>query len=142
MTFHYTAGPSSGTAYTTALYQTSEAARGQTGNGTPFPGLAYTLFVEGSGRVVLAWDLGVRVWHSAAVIAGKGRNYTHVGICYAGNVEPNAAQKLGLAAALRWVERTLGRRLEVEGHGWVYQTSCPGATSRVWIPEVAALARS
>lgn len=140
VTFHYTAGPPSQTAQQVAAYQTSEAARAQTGNGTPFPGLAYTLFVEGSGRVIQAWSLGTRVWHSAAVINGEGRNYTHIGICYAGNIEPNQPQKVGLALALAWCERQLGRELDVEGHGWVYSTACPGASSRRWIPEVRLLA--
>ena len=123
-----------------AEYQTSEGARKQTGNGTPFPGLAYTMFVEESGRVVLAWDLKVRVWHSAAVVAGIARNLSHIGICYAGNVKPNAAQKRGMANALSWCERQLGRELTVEGHGWVYATACPGGTSHDWVPEVRAMA--
>lgn len=142
VTVHYTAGPESGTAMSTAAYQTSEGARGQTGNGTPFPGLAYTLFVEGNGRVVLAHSLNVRVWHSAAVVNGKGRNYTHVGLCYAGNREPNAAQIKGLAAAIRWLEQDqLHRQLAVEGHGDQYPTACPGATRSTWLPHVVALAR-
>lgn len=136
VTFHYTAGPASQTAQQVAAYQTSEAARGQTGNGTPFPGLAYSMFVEVSGRVVLAWPLSVRVWHSAAVINGKGRNATHIGICYAGNHEPNVAQKLGLSRAWRWCELQLARPLNPEGHGWVYSTACPGPTSHTWIPEL------
>lgn len=136
MTFHYTAGPSTQTALEVAAYQTSEAARAQTGNGTPFPGLAYTLFVEGTGRVVLAWDLNIRVWHSAAVIDGKARNATSIGICYAGNFAPNAAQMIGLRNAWQWCEAQLGRGLTVEGHGWVYPTACPGATSHTWIPEL------
>lgn len=140
-TFHYTAGPASQTAAQVAAYQTSEAARPQTGNDTPFPGLAYALFVEGTGRVIRAWDLATRVWHSAAVIGGLGRNYTSIGICYSGNVEPNPAQKQGLADALRWCEQQLGRRLQVEGHGWVYSTACPGSTSHTWVAEVAERAR-
>jgi hypothetical protein len=134
---HYTAGPSTQTAAQVAAYQTSEAARPQTGNGTPFPGLAYSMFVEGSGRVVLAWDLSIRVWHSAAVINGKARNADHIGICFAGNVAPNAAQMAGLRNAWHWCERQLGRSLSVEGHNWApYPTSCPGPTSHTWIPEL------
>ena len=137
VTCHYTAGPASQTAAQVAAYQTSAAARPQTGNDTPFPGLAYTLFVEGDGRVVLAWDLAVRVWHSAAVINGKARNATHIGICYSGDHEPNAAQKTGLAHAWHWCEAQLVRRLTVEGHSWApYPTSCPGPTSHTWIPEL------
>lgn len=142
MTVHYTAGSARGTAAGTAGYQTSEAARQQSGAGVPFPGLAYTLFVEGSGRVVLAHSLEVRPWHSAAVVNGRGRNYTHVGVCYSGDQEPNPSQRQGLAKALRWLEQTLGRTLHVEGHGDVFSTRCPGPTRGTWLPEVVRMARS
>src|SRR5205814_199481 len=70
ITVHYTAGPSDGTAQGIAQWQVSDAAISHTGNGTPFPGLAYTLFVEEAGNVILAHDLTTRVWHSAAVVNG------------------------------------------------------------------------
>lgn len=140
VTYHYTAGPASQTAAAVAAYQTSEAARAQTGNGTPFPGLAYTLFVEGSGRAVRAWDLNTRVWHSAASVNGKARNYSSVGVCYAGDHEPNEAQLAALGRIHRWLEHQLGRPLLAEGHGWVYSTSCPGPTSKVWVPKILAAA--
>jgi hypothetical protein len=83
-TVHYTAGPTNATAESIANYQISAAAVPQTGNGTPFPGLAYTGIVEGDGTPILAWDLGVRVWHSAALVNGVYRNASHVGFCYTG----------------------------------------------------------
>ncbi|HEY0582009.1 MAG TPA: hypothetical protein VGE94_07485, partial [Chloroflexota bacterium] len=45
VTLHYTEGPTRQTAADIARYQTSEAARGQTGNNTPFPGIAYTFLI-------------------------------------------------------------------------------------------------
>jgi N-acetylmuramoyl-L-alanine amidase len=141
VTFHYTAGPASGSAWSTAAYQTSEAARKQTGAGTPFPGLAYTLFIEADGEVVLAHSLEVRVWHSAAIVSGRGRNYSHVGVCYAGNHAPNADQVVGMASAVVWLEQLLDRELALEGHGWLYATSCPGPTSRGWISSIERLAQ-
>lgn len=132
MTIHYTAGPPTQTVWAVAAYQTSDSAAGQTGTGQPFPGLAYTLFVEGDGEVFLAWDLSVRVWHSGAVVSGEARNLTHIGICYAGNVEPNQRQIEGLGHAIGWCQRQLGRTLTVEGHGDAYSTSCPGPKWPEW----------
>ena len=133
ITLHYTAGPSTNTAAATAEWQISDEAISHTGNDTPFPGLAYTLFVEGTGDVILAHDLNVRVWHSAAVIDGKARNLTNVGICYAGDVEPNDAQRIGLRRAIKWVEGQLGRTLAIEGHRDApYKTDCPGPRWPEW----------
>jgi hypothetical protein len=141
-TIHYTASAPSLTAQQCAAYQTSESARAQTGAGVPFPGLAYTLYVEEDGRVILAHSLTVRVWHSAAVINGNGRNYTHVGIVYSGNREPNLAQREGLSNAIRWVEDQVGLDLPWEAHGDVYPTECCGPTSDIWIPTVVRVARA
>ena len=115
-----------------AAYQTSEAARVQTGAGVPFPGLAYTLFVEENGRTVLAWDLETRVWHSAARVDGVARNRSHIGICYAGNRAPSDPQIKGIANAINWCERQLGHHLSIEGHKDVYATTCPGPLWPTW----------
>lgn len=128
VTLHYTAGPASQTAYQVAQYQTSEAARGQTGNDTPFPGLAYTFFVEQDGKTSMAWDLNVACWHSAA----SGRNNTYVGICYAGDVAPNDEQMTGMAQAIGYCQKQLGRKLTVEGHKDAYSTECPGPQWPAW----------
>lgn len=134
ITLHYTAGPPEQTAEEVARYQISPAAASQTGVGVPFPALAYHLFVEGDGTVVLAHDLDRRVWHSAGrdPVTGEKRNDTHVGLCYAGNVAPNDHQMEGLARAIVWCETVLGRRLLVEGHGDVYPTLCPGPRWPAW----------
>lgn len=133
VTYHYTAGGYSSTPHAIAAYQTSDSAVAQTGAGTPFPGLAYSLLVDGGGVAYLAHDLTVRVWHSAAVVGGKGRNYTHVGVVFTGNGEPTTAQKETLGRVHRWLERQLGRALAAEGHNWVYPTACPGPNSHAWI---------
>lgn len=137
ITLHYTAGPPSQTVYQVAQYQTSEAARGQPGPPIPFPGLAYTFFVEQDGKTSMAWDLNVEVWHSAA----SGRNTHNIGICYAGNVAPTEAQLNGMAQAIGWCERTLGKKLPVEGHmdgnaTMTQPTECPGPQWPTWKADV------
>jgi hypothetical protein len=116
-----------------AEFQISEEARPNTGAGVPFPTLAYHLFVEHDGSVYYANDLGLRTWHNA----GAGHNNTHIGICYAGNVEPSAAQIFGLARAIAWCQRQLRRDLPVTGHKDApYDTHCPGDAWPVWKPSV------
>jgi hypothetical protein len=130
VTLHYTAGPASQSAYQVAQYQTSEAARGQTGANVPFPGLAYTFFVEQDGKVVMAWDLARAPWHSN----GPGRNTHYIGICYAGDVAPNDAQITGMAQAIGFAQRQLGKKLTIEGHKEAggSNTECPGPQWPSW----------
>lgn len=129
VTLHYTAGPSSQTAYQVAQYQTSEAARGQTGNNTPFPGLAYTFFVEQDGKTSQAWTLDTAVWHSA----GPGRNQHYIGVCYSGDVVPNEAQMTAMAQVIGYCQKQLGKKLTVEGHKDAYpDTECPGPQWPGW----------
>ena len=101
--------------------------------GQKFPAIAYTLVVEGDGRIVLCHDLDVRCWHSGAVIGGVSRNVSHVGIVYSGDVEPGPAQLVGLREAIAWATSQLGRSLQVEGHRDApYATACPGPTWPGW----------
>jgi hypothetical protein len=76
VTLHFTAGPEGHTAQDVAAFQTSKAARGQTGNHTPFPAIAYTFLIDGDGTANLCHDLEVRTWHSAAVVGGLARVVT------------------------------------------------------------------
>ena len=127
VTLHYTAGPVNQTVADIAAHQISANAIRQTGVGQPFPAIAYHLMVTQDGTVHLCHDLDVRVWHSAALVNGRKRNETHVGICYTGNREPNPEQIRGLAEAIRWCQDQLGRRLTIEGHRDApYATDCPG----------------
>lgn len=134
VTLHYTAGPPSQTAYQVAQYQTSEAARGQTGANVPFPTLAYTFFIEGDGKPILANDLGLACWHSN----GPGRNEHYVGICYSGDVAPNEAQKTSMAQAIGYCQKQLGRKLTIEGHkeSGGSTTECPGPQWPGWKNDV------
>ncbi|HEY1247446.1 MAG TPA: N-acetylmuramoyl-L-alanine amidase [Nitrososphaera sp.] len=134
ITLHFTDGPASQTVYQIAQYQTSEDARGQTGNDTPFPGLAYTFFVEQDGKTSQAWDLDVATWHSSA----PGRNTHNIGICYSGNVAPNAAQINGMAQAIGYCQKQLGRKIGVEGHKdySLEATQCPGPTWPSWRQDI------
>jgi hypothetical protein len=145
VTLHYTEGPVTQTPTDVAAYQTSDAARAQTGNNTPFPGIAYTILVDGTGTANLCWDLDVRTWHSAAVVNGLGRNLTHVGICYTGNQQPSDAQIQGIAEAINWCQAQLGQRqLTIEGHrDPPYATACPGPAWNGWRAAVeSALGRT
>src|SRR5580765_5202737 len=133
VTLHYTAGSPSDTVYAVAQYQTSEAARGQPGPPIPFPGLAYTLFVEADGKTSAAWDLGIACWHSN----GPGRNQHYIGICYAGNVAPNDAQMTAMGQAIGWCQKQLGKKLTIEGHmdtnaSVPVPTECPGPQWPSW----------
>jgi hypothetical protein len=134
VTLHYTEGPARQTAADIARYQTSEAARAQTGNNTPFPGIAYTFLIDGTGTANLCHDLDVRTWHSAAVVGGLGRNLTHVGVCFTGDQQPDDAQIRGIAEAIRWCQDQLGgRQLAIEGHrDPPYATQCPGPGWNQW----------
>lgn len=140
ITLHYTAGSKDATPTDIARYQTSAAAAAQTGAGYPFPGIAYTFYVDGAGRVYRCWDFEVRCWHSGAVVDGIARNASHIGICYAGDYEPNERQIAGMAAAITWCQRYFGRSLTVEGHKDApYSTLCPGLNWPKWKSLVTAL---
>jgi hypothetical protein len=132
VTLHYTAMAPTVEVYAVASYQTSEAARGQTGAGVPFPGLAYTLFVELNGKTTLAWDLDVATWHNSAY----NRNTTNVGICYAGDVAPSEEQITAMAQSIGWLQKQLGRQLGIDGHKDTYATECPGASWPAWKQKV------
>lgn len=123
-TLHYTASPPGLTPAQVAIAQLNRDAA----PGIKFPGLAYHYIVDQSGAPWWVWDIDVRVWHSAA----PGKNTQSVGVCYIGDVEPNAAQILGLAAALNHAQGILGRVLTVAGHRDDYATECPGPRWPVW----------
>lgn len=123
-TLHYTAGPTNMSAAQVAEIQLARDAA----PGTKFPGLAYHYLVDGDGVPNLAWDLDVKVWHSAA----PGKNSTSVGICYTGNVEPTEAQLRGIEACIVDAETQLGRMLIVGGHKDDYATECPGPKWPEW----------
>jgi hypothetical protein len=142
-TVHYTASPAGTSLWNIAAYQTSEAARGQTGNGTPFPGLAYTYGVPLSGTPVQAWPLETRVWHSAAHVNGIPRNASHIGVVFIGDGVPTPQQIRGIAEAILDSEKKLNAQgnavratsKTVEGHKDApYPTSCPGSAWPTWKP--------
>jgi len=137
VTIHYTDGPTHQTARDIAEFQISPEAASHTGAGEPFPGIAYTILVTGDGVPNLCHDLDRRTWHSAAVVDGRARNATHVGICYTGDVGPNPAQLAGIAEAIAWCQDQLDRTLSVEGHrDPPYATDCPGPRWPAWKHDV------
>lgn len=129
-TLHYTASPANLTIAQIAASQLQRDAA----PGEKFPGLAYTYIVGGDGTPYQAWDLDVRVWHSAA----RGKNSESVGICYVGDRAPTDAQIQGLRACIAHAEATLGRKLKVGGHKDDYATECPGPLWPQWRDAVLA----
>lgn len=131
-TIHYTAGPVGQSIRQIAEYQISNQAIAQTGAGQPFPAIAYTLAVDEFGVVHICHDINKRTWHSGAVVDGRARNATHIGIVYTGKVRPNSEQVIGIATAIDWCEKQLGRELLYEGHMDAMATSCPGPDWPDW----------
>lgn len=136
---HHTAGSSTDTPQSTATYQISWAAAGQTGTGKPFPGLAYGMFVTSDGEAYLCNGLDQRTWHSGGKIGAAGANDVSVGICFASRDNPTALAIDGLARAIVYVERQVGRQLTVIGHGQTMQTECPGSGWPGWKPQLQTL---
>lgn len=132
ITLHYTASPETGTIAGIARAQLERVA--DPSDGTKFPGLAYTYIVDGAGTPYLAWDIDVRVWHSAA----PGKNTQSIGICYIGDVGPNPAQIAGLRACIAHAQASVGRALTVGGHRDDYATECPGPLWPAWKGAVLA----
>lgn len=97
-----------------------------------FPGISYSLMVDGAGTIYQCWDLAVRCWHNGAVVNGIARNASHIGICFIGDDEPTEGQLAGLLGAVAWTEGQLRRRLDIEGHQDHYATSCPGPLWPWW----------
>lgn len=132
---HYTASSPNSTVEAIAAYQTSEAARQQTGAGVPFPGIAYTYVVPLDGHPRLCHDLEVRTWHNSA----PGRNTGARAICWIGHTNPSVRQITGIAEALIDMEKRLGRQVDaVRGHKDTNSTSCPGPGWPSWKPAVLA----
>lgn len=122
VTVHYTAGPPTQTVQDVANYQTGPGAQ------EDFPAIAYHLFVDGQGVAYLCHDFNVRVWGSGQ----PGANETQIHCCYAGDVEPNAAQLAAIKAAIGWADAELKRALVVKGHKDGYATECPGPKWPAW----------
>lgn len=126
ITLHYTASPVTGSLAGIANAQLQRVA--DPSDGTKFPGLAYTYIIDGSGTPYLAWDIDVRVWHSAA----PGANSGSIGICYIGDNQPNVAQLAGIRAAILHAQASVGKTLTVFGHKDHYATECPGPAWPTW----------
>ena len=112
---HYSAGPARVGVRAVAGYQTGASSH------LPFPAIAYHWFVEGDGTLYRCHDYTVRTWGSG----GAGVNERAVHCCYAGDVEPNAAQITGMRRARELTEAELGWELRVEGHKDRDATRCP-----------------
>jgi len=88
-----------------------------------WPDIGYHYVVDTDGHVTKTNPLTAVSYHA------RGVNIRSVGICLLGNLEkhpPTEAQVRALGQLLDELERGLGRRLRIVGHGEVGQTTCPG----------------
>ena len=120
-----------GTARPTIL----DTANYQTGPGTidPFPGLAYTAYVEPDGTLEIAWDLEDETWSQGigsptSDANGFGINNEYgVAMCFSGQ-DPTDAQWATETKAHAVLETVVGHSLVFTGHRLVdpSTTDCPG----------------
>jgi hypothetical protein len=122
------------TALEVAEWQASAGAQ------SPFPAVAYHLYVEADGRIEQLQDLETVTWHSGQagdeVIVGVSvKNWRGAAICFSGN-EPTPAQIVGIRRAAQWIDEQVGANLPRLGHRDLSQTECPGATWAEWRSEI------
>jgi len=101
-----------------------------------YPSCAYTYSIASDGHTYQCNDLEAITWHSGNPDRPGDENANSVGICLQGSfmhgLEPNDAQIRAALRLLDYLELTLGRRLEVDGHKDVIDTDCPGDTWDSW----------
>lgn len=99
----------------------------------PFPGFAYTGYIDDGGRFYLVWDIETVTWsqgdNSPYSIDGVGiYNYEGLAICFSGR-DPTPQQEATYKRVKLAFETVLGRAIPVKGHREVCgpgDTECPG----------------
>lgn len=127
---HTGVGAARPTALEVAEWQASPGAQ------SPFPAVAYHLFVEADGRVEQLQDLETVTWHSGQAgdeaIAGISvKNWRGAAVCFSGD-NPTPVQIVGIREAAHWIDEQIGSNLPRLGHKDLSATTCPGATWETW----------
>ncbi len=109
----------------------------------PFPGIAYVLYAEADGTLVVGWDLEMETWSQGTGSPpqdpnGLGANNEFgLAICFSGQ-DPTEAQWSAVTKAHGVTETVCGHPLVLTGHRLVDPgtTDCPGdvAAARLWRP--------
>lgn len=126
------------------INQVAEFQTGPTAQ-APFPGFAYTGFIEADGTFEVAWDIEVVTWsqgdNSPYSIGGVGiYNYQGMAVCFSGR-DPTPAQQATYVKIKKALETILGRAVPARGHREVCgpgDTECPGDAAEAWIPSLNA----
>lgn len=117
---HHTAGPDTQTPEAIARYHV------QPGNhicADGCPGIGYHFLIDSRGTAYQVNDLENVSYHVS------GHNTTGIGISLIGTFDdaaPAQAQYQTLIRLIRWINRKLGRYLEIHGHREFSNKSCPG----------------
>lgn len=135
---HHTGqGPYRPTVYDTQVYQCGSTAL------WPFPGIAYSMYVEADGTLSLCHDLEEETWANGVGSPSTDANgegifneYT-ISCCFSGQ-DPTDAQWVAVQKAYQAACAVTGRALTLTGHRLVAPgtTECPGdvAASRLKSP--------
>ena len=95
--------------------------------------IGYHFVIDGAGRI---WEGRDIKWQGAHA-GSKALNDANIGICLMGNldrVQPTAAQKASLKQLTVWlVEKYSIPLAQVDGHGEVKDTNCPGRYTEAYI---------
>ena len=124
---HHSTGPITQTPLSIARYHVGPNHISNEG----IPGIAYHYIIDRQANVFQTQDLETISWHVS------GQNTRSIGICFIGNydeLEPTDRQMLQLLKLIRYLNRRLGRPLEIAGHRDYANKSCPGDNMDVnWI---------
>ena len=99
------------------------------------PGIAYHIVIQPNGSVYLTNSLDTVAEHVGAM------NRKSVGIVLSGNFDQEPftdVQQKALVKAIKWVQRKVGKKLNLRGHYEYSNKTCPGANVRARLNQVAA----
>lgn len=116
---HHTTGPTTQTPKSIADYHVGPNHISNEG----IPGIAYHFIIDRAAKVFQTNDLETVSWHVS------GQNTRSIGICLIGDYDelaPTTKQMLQLLRLLRYLNRKLGRTLDITGHRDYASKSCPG----------------
>lgn len=116
---HHTTGPITQTPKTVANYHIGPNHISNEG----IPGIAYHFIIDRAANVFQTNDLETISWHVS------GQNTRSIGVCFIGDYDelaPTTKQMLQLIKLIRYLNRKLGKILDIAGHRDYASKSCPG----------------
>jgi len=116
---HHSTGPTTQTPSSIAQYHVGPNHISNEG----IPGIAYHYIIDREANVFHTQDLENISWHVS------GQNTRSIGICFIGDydeLEPTEMQILQLLRLIQYLNRRLGRRLQIAGHRDYSTKTCPG----------------